>query len=288
MASGDGMQIAHKRAMQKDSGEDATVLADWLSRWLSGGGSLLFMTDYDGTLTPHVPDPAEARLESGVRRHLSALVRFPNVRLAVISGRDLGDVAQRVAVPGAVYAGCHGFVIDGPGIAFSHPEALAQQPTVRALGEALARRASRIPGMRVETKRLGLTVHYRQMSEAGRQTFEIELAKAINQGQSGRFKLFHGTRAVEILPQVGWSKGHCALRIRDWALCALPRPMLSVYVGDDWTDELAFEKLAGQAITVRVGPPETASRATYRLDGVEGVHRLIERLAEAAGQRGAA
>jgi trehalose-phosphatase len=282
------MRIAHGYAMRTDSGEDAVVLADWLSRWLSGGGSLLFMTDYDGTLTPHMPDPADARLDLGVRRHLSALVRAPHVRLAVISGRDLGDVAQRVAVPGAVYAGCHGLVIDGPGIAFSHSEALAQQPIVRALGEALARRASSIPGMRVETKRLGLTVHYRHMSDEGRRTLEIELARAINHGPSGRLKLFHGTKAVEILPQVGWSKGHCALWIREWARGVLPPPMVSVYVGDDWTDELAFGKLVGQAITVRVGPPEAASRAMYRLDGVEGVHRLLERLVEASSPRGAA
>jgi hypothetical protein len=44
----------------------------------------------------------------------------------------------------------------------------------------------------------------------------------------------------------------------------------------------------GQAITVRVGPPEAASRAMYRLDGVEGVHRLLVRLATAASGRGAA
>jgi len=274
--------------MRIHSAEDATVLADWLSHWLSGGGSLLFMTDYDGTLTGHVPDPAEARLAPDVRRCLSALVRAPNVRLAVISGRDLGDVAQRVAVPGAVYAGCHGFVIDGPGIAFSHPGALAQQSIVRALGETLARRASSIQGMRVETKRLGLTVHYRHMSEAGRRTFEVELARAMSQIEGGRLKLFHGTKAVEILPQVAWSKGHCALRIREWALGALSPPMLSVYIGDDWTDELAFGKLVGQAITVRVGPAESASRAMYRLDCVQGVHRLLARLAEAAGPRSGA
>ena len=64
--------------------------------------------------------------------------------------------------------------------------------------------------------------------------------------------------------------------------------MLSVYVGDDWTDELAFGKLVGQAITVRVGPPEVASRAMYRLDGVEGVHRLLERLVAAASPPGVA
>ena len=274
--------------MRRETGEDGRVLVDWLAPWLSGGGSLLFMTDYDGTLTPHVPEPGDARLAREVQHHLSVLAQTPSVRLAVVSGRDLGDVTQRVAVPGAVYAGCHGLVIDGPGIAFSHPQAVAQQPMVRALGESLARRASTIQGMRVETKRLGVTVHYRHMTSDGRRSFETELARAIHQSHGGRLKIFHGTKAIEILPQVGWSKGHCALRIREWALNTLPQPMLSVYIGDDWTDEMAFGALVGKAITVRVGPPEMASRATYRVDGVNAVHHLLERLAYAAGQRGAA
>lgn len=246
------------------------------------------MTDYDGTLTAHVPDPAEAELEPAVRQRLTGLARAPHVRLAVISGRDPRDVGRRVAVPGAVYAGCHGLVIDGPGIAFDHPEALVQQGTVRAVGEALAARASGMEGIRIETKRLGMTIHYREMSEDGRRELEADLARAIDQCPGACLEVFHGTEAVEILPRVGWSKGHCALRIREWAARSLSQPMLSVYVGDDWTDELAFEALGGQAITVRVGPAGTASRATYRFDGVEDVHRLLERLAAAAGPRGAA
>jgi len=282
------MGIAPQQAMQKYLDESVAGLADWLCPWVSRGGSLLFMTDYDGTLTPHVPDPAEAQLASSVRQHLSRLARAPHVRLAVISGRDIGDVGQRVAVPGAVYAGCHGLVIDGPGIAFSHPDALAQQAALRAVGEALARRASSIEGIRIEIKRLGITIHYREMSESGRRKFEIELARAINQSRGGRLKIFHGTKAVEILPHVGWGKGHCAVRIRDWALGSLRQPMLSVYVGDDWTDEMAFGKLVGLAITVRVGPRAGASQATYRIDGVDGVHRLLGRLAAAADPRAAA
>ena len=95
----DGMGIAPRGAMRRQSGEDAKVLVEWLGPWLSGGGSLLFMTDYDGTLTPHVSDPGEARLAHEVQRHLTVLARTPSVRLAVVSGRDLGDVTQRVAVP---------------------------------------------------------------------------------------------------------------------------------------------------------------------------------------------
>jgi len=262
--------------------EDSKVLADWIGEWLNSGRSLLLMTDYDGTLTPHVPNPAEAQLAQPVQRHLGVLARAPQVRLAIVSGRDLGDVTARVGVAGAVYAGCHGLQVDGPGIAFSHPEAVAQQRTVQALGAALAQRVARIDGVRVELKRLGITVHYRDVSDEARRLVGVELEQALER-EGGRFKIFHGTKALEILPQVAWSKGHCVRQIRHWALQTLSKPMLSVYMGDDWTDELAFEALLGQAITVRVGSPDIVSRATYRLDDVDAVHTLLERLATVLG-----
>jgi len=36
---------------------------------------------------------------------------------------------------------------------------------------------------------------------------------------------------------------------------------------------------------VRVGSPDTISRATYRLDDVDAVHELIERMATVVGWR---
>ena len=281
---GGGTGLAHGYRVQKGLVEDAKVLTDWIGEWLRDGRSLLLMTDYDGTLSPHVPNPADARLGQRVQRHLSALARAPQVRLAIISGRDLGDVTARVGVAGAVYAGCHGLQVDGPGIAFSHPEAVEQQRTVQALGEALAQRVTGIDGVRVEPKRLGITVHYRDVGDEARRLVEVELEQALER-EGGRLKIFHGTKAIEILPHVAWSKGHCAKQIRDWALQRLSKPMLSVYMGDDWTDELAFEALLGQAITVRVGPPDLVSRATYRLDDVDAVHALLERLATVVGWR---
>jgi trehalose 6-phosphate phosphatase len=48
-----------------------------------------------------------------------------------------------------------------------------------------------------------------------------------------------------------------------------------VYVGDDTTDEDAFEALSDRpdAVTVRVGPGDTAAR--YRLDDVNAVIRYL-------------
>ena len=39
---------------------DLAHILTTVDEWLSGGGSVLLMTDYDGTLTPIVDDPADA------------------------------------------------------------------------------------------------------------------------------------------------------------------------------------------------------------------------------------
>jgi trehalose-6-phosphatase len=67
-----------------------------------------------------------------------------------------------------------------------------------------------------------------------------------------------------------------------------PRPMLTIYMGDDWTDEIAFERLSAQAITIKIGPPAPASRAQYRLEDVGAAHALLGGLAGLGEVRGAA
>ncbi len=260
--------------------KDVQRILTWLKDWLAGGGSLLLMTDYDGTLTRIVSDPTDAELEPEVRAHLQVLAQSPRVRVAIISGRDLADVRRRVAVPEVIYAGCHGLEIEGPDFTFSHPEAEAQQELMRTIGETLSQRASSVEGMRVEPKRLAIAVHYRDVAAEEMRRVEIELARAI-QRPGSRLKVFHGTKVIEILPQVGWNKGHCALWVRDRIMRELDAPAVVFYMGDDWTDELTFEALAGQAITVRVGAADTPSKADYRLDDVAEAHGLLAALADA-------
>ncbi len=49
-----------------------------------------------------------------------------------------------------------------------------------------------------------------------------------------------------------------------------------VYVGDDQTDEDAFQLLAGLATTFRVGPADTPTSATLRLADVDAVAALLD------------
>jgi trehalose 6-phosphate phosphatase len=265
---------------------DPSHIVDELVERLGNGGHLLLLVDYDGTLSPIVPDPDEARLPEAVRDHLRSLARSPRVHLAVVSGRDVADLRQRVGVSEAIYAGCHGLDIEGPAFRFRHPDAEAQEDVLDAITRELSVRAPTLPGMRIEAKRFGLAVHYRHVARDQVRRVEIELARALKQGGS-RLRIFQGSQAIEIQPQVGWTKGDGLLWIRDALARELSAPMTAVYMGDDWTDEKAFEALGSHALTVRIGSDVPASSASYRLPDVSAVHGLLAALAArvAAGSR---
>ncbi len=266
---------------------DGDRILAWVREWLAEGGRVLLMSDYDGTLAPLVGEPSQAWLAPGVRDHLRAIADAPGVRLTIISGRDLVDLRARVGVTDAIYAGCHGLEVDGPDMAWSHPEAEAQLDSLRMISLALNQRKCAVEGMRVETKRLALSVHYRDVAPERMQAVEVELARAI-QRKGHRLKIFHGSKVIEILPQVGWNKGECALWIRETVERQSPRPLMTLYMGDDWMDEYAFEALAEPAVTIKIGDRAPASRARYRLPDVDAAQHLVGELAGLVGVRGAA
>jgi trehalose-phosphatase len=265
---------------------DTSRIVDGLVKRLGNGGHLLLLADYDGTLTPIVADPDDARLPGAVRNHLRLLTQNARVHLAVVSGRDVADLRERVGVSEAIYAGCHGLDIEGPTLRFRHPEAEAQQDVLDAITRELSLRAPTLPGMRVEAKRFGLAVHYRHVASDQVRRVEIELARALKQGGS-RIRIFPGSKAIEIQPQVAWSKGDGLLWVRDALARAVAAPITALYLGDDWTDERAFEALGSQALTVRIGSDVPASIASYRLPDVPAVHALLAALAaRVAGDNG--
>ena len=79
------------------------------------GQSLLWVFDFDGTLSPIVPDRSVARLHRECERMLRFLVRSPWNRVAVLSSRALDDIVARVPVPGVFVGGAGGLEWKLPG-----------------------------------------------------------------------------------------------------------------------------------------------------------------------------
>ena len=78
-------------------------------------GSTLLAFDFDGTLAPIREDPAEVFMDRAAATLLEQITCMEHVVVAIISGRDADDLAQRVPAPGAYLIASHGLEVRGPG-----------------------------------------------------------------------------------------------------------------------------------------------------------------------------
>jgi trehalose 6-phosphate phosphatase len=227
--------------------------------------------DYDGTLTPIVERPEDARLSPEMKNLLSTLAsRF---QVAVVSGRDLHDVRHMVGLDQLVYAGSHGFDILGPnGLRMQHEDAKAALPALDAAENKLAKLLSGIDGVRIERKGFAVAVHYRQAAEAD--TGRIERIVDQVQAEQGELRKKGGKKIFELQPDVPWDKGRAVHYLME-ALDLADNNVLPIYFGDDTTDEDAFRALSGRGLGIRCGPPDEPTAADYLLDDVGEVEQFL-------------
>lgn len=235
---------------------------------------ILLLFDYDGTLTPLVERPELAHLADGTRDKLAALVRREQFLLGVISGRSRADVAQRVGVPGMVYAGNHGLEIKGPGIDFIHPQAEAFRVSLDRIYLALQEALADCVGVIAEHKGLSLSIHYRLTPEEGVKEVERRFLEVVNPHQeSGEIRITRGKKVLEVRPNVPWDKGQAILELGR----VYPEASLVFYFGDDLTDEDGFAAVQDQGgVAVFVGPAREPTRALHRLDSPQEVDLVLE------------
>jgi trehalose-phosphatase len=217
------------------------------------------LSDFDGTLAPIAADPAAVWLDEPTRGALATLARSPQVRIGIVSGRALGDVRARVGVVGLTYAGCHGLQVEGPGFAWSHPDAIRLRGSLVQMTGALQDRIGSIPGVRVEDKELSVALHYRSAAPDAEERLEAATVEVLRRRPS--FTVVRGKKVIEVLPDVGWNKRECALWLRDVLFRDQPALVTMLYVGDDETDEQAFRALTNKAFTACVGPAARSAAA---------------------------
>jgi trehalose 6-phosphate phosphatase len=242
--------------------------------------------DFDGTLSDIVNDPDAARPVAGAVEALQELAAHCPV--AVLSGRDLADVTRRLGVPGIWYAGSHGFELTAPdGTHHQNDAAAAAIPVLEQAAAELRERLGSIPGVMVEHKRFGVAVHYRN---AARDRVG-EVAVAVHAaGRRDGLRVTTGREVIELRPDIDWDKGR-TLRwvidhLREGGSEAGPGPLVPIYLGDDITDEDAFDAVRQDGVPILVRHNEDGDRATaalFTLDSPAGVSEFTERLARQLG-----
>ena len=235
--------------------------------------------DFDGTLSEIVEDPDSARLVDGAAEALISL--SAGCPVAILSGRDLADVRERIGLPGIWYAGSHGFELTGPdGAHHQNPEAAASIPVLAQAAAELADQVGHIPGVVVEHKRFGVAVHYRN---AARDRVGEVAAAVRTVGQRTPLRVTTGREVIELRPNIDWDKGKTLRWVLDYIRDNEGAgPLLPIYLGDDITDEDAFDAVDDDGIAILVRHSDDGDRATaarYALDDPDRVREFTERLA---------
>jgi len=175
---------------------------------------LFLFLDFDGTLSPIVGHPSKARMSISLRKQLLELQKLSRVRLGFISGRLLKDVKNLIRIPGAFYAGNHGFELCGPSWTWSHPASRAMTDFIRESKKALSPILSEYCGSFFEDKRATLSIHYRKIQTHKTSLFCREI-KAKLKTIKGFFKIrvIEGKKVMELRPRVLWHKGKAVEKI---------------------------------------------------------------------------
>ena len=238
--------------------EDPTALA----ADLGAPEAWLVVLDFDGVLAPIVERPEDAAPAPGMTEAIGALAQ--RTTLAVVSGRPIAELDQRLGRLPIIYAGGHGAEVR---TADGHESAFVDPDTVAGPLDQLQRRLQDLlehePGWQIERKAASLAVHYRRAAPDRRDALlgQVHAAFEARRGDGPGFEVLDGKAVVELRPS-GIDKGRALAWIADQVPTRRP-----VVLGDDVTDEDAFREAAqrdGFGILVADEPRATVARRRLR------------------------
>lgn len=245
------------------------ITFDDLWRALRSADRSILMLDYDGTLAPFCARREEAVPLPEVPQLLTAIALETPTRVAVVSGRPVGELLRLLGDLPVALVGEHGWETRPPG------GPLLKRPlsdrAQRALREAASLASSQGWAPLLELKRTAVVFHTRGLSP-GRAAEILPRCEALWQSVAGRspLRLCPIDGGLE-LRALGHDKGSAVRElvgeIGDETLC--------VYLGDDETDEDAFAALPAPRLGVRVGAINRSTFATARLDSPDEVGEFL-------------
>lgn len=262
------------------------------------GKKIVVFLDYDGTLSPIVNDPDKAFMSDEMRSAVREVGKyFPT---AIISGRSRDKVKDFVKLGNVYYAGSHGMDIMAPaarpvktsdgkyhsilnsdkkGNEVIFQPAKEFLPAIQEIIAELEEETRKIQGAQVEDNRFCVSVHFRQVQEKDYEILEHKVKSVLEKYPD--FRLNEGKKVMEIRPSIEWNKGHALEYLLDTFGFTNCKDVLPLYIGDDRTDEDAFEVIQsrGQGFPIIVSSTPKDTKALYSLHDPSEVLTFLLRLA---------
>lgn len=245
---------------------------------LSSVRRVLVAVDFDGVMAPLRPDRMAVRSLARNARAIEALTAAWGVDVSLLSGRRLSELSRISMAPdGVILVGSHGSEVAGADLDLAHEERDLHQRLLIAF-ESIARDR---PGTEVEEKPIGVALHTRKCRREVALAATADAVLAVSKLRGAH--LLVGKETIEGLVTHS-TKGDALNRLR-----ASLQPFVTVYLGDDKTDEQAFAVMRPSDISIKVG--EGPTQARFRIERpaqVAPILRLITRSRPQAQREAAA
>ena len=227
--------------------------------------------DVDGTLLELAPTPETVYVSERLKSLLIELSQRLEGAVALISGRTIADLDYLFSplrfcasgIHGAERRHSNGRIVRAP---------IANRDQLAYAEEELDAFVRAHEGLLLEDKSFALALHYRLAPHL--ETTAREKMLSVVQQLGPSYVLQPGKRVFEIRP-AAFTKGTAIRSFLSEAPFAQRSP---IYLGDDLTDEHAFEAVnALNGISIRVGD-QAATHAKFRIPTIAQVHQWLAEL----------
>jgi trehalose 6-phosphate synthase/phosphatase len=233
----------------------------------------LLLLDYDGTLVPFAPKPAEAMPGGNLLSLLEKLIKNPRTEVVLISGRDKDTLESWFGGLDVGLVAEHGVWIKERGGGWETIETLTSE-WKEEVYPILESWVDRTPGSFIEEKEFSLVWHYRKANPRLGELRARELMNNLSDITANfNLQVLEGSKVVE-LKNTDINKGRAALR---WI--SREKWDFILAMGDDWTDEDTFKVMPSTAWSIKVG--FGASAARFSLSSPSEATSLLRKMVRA-------
>lgn len=237
----------------------------------------VLMTDYDGTLAPFVYDRDRAKPYIGLLPILGEIARIDDSQLVVISGRTIEDLRKLFAVEAPVEMwGTHGW--ERWDIAGEHTIWPIEEAMQDGIDQVVRwAREDRLE-THLEVKPASVAIHWRGAEARHRDRVQQRSADFMTPIAESSGLVLHNFDGGRELRAPGRNKGAAVRTVLD----DLKRLNAFVcYMGDDLTDEDAFDAVGENGLRVLVRDHERESHADMWIRPPRELRRFLERWRDA-------
>lgn len=230
---------------------------------------ILFL-DYDGTLARFRVERSKARPLPGIIPVLKKLIEDKSAKIVVVSGRKIDELQGFLKHLPITLIGEHGWVKKYPNGKLELPKiSLRQKQALKKIQEELSRIVQK---SQLELKTCSVALHWRGLAQKQAQN-SGKIAKRIAlkfKKEKIFLERFNGGVEFKI---PGMDKGKAVQKM----IKALDRGSLIVYIGDDKTDESAFQAIKKIGFGIKVGARAGRSLAHFWLKDCDSVLQFLKR-----------